>query len=88
MAIDVLSNYFDEFTKKHYDKIQRGLNLTDDQLKEVINQIIKLNPKPGGERRRGQQGRKLCDPGLFYHQQRRKARTLPQLQKCPRPAHQ
>lgn len=48
MAIDVLSMYFDEFTKKHYDKIQRGLNLTDDQLKDVINQIIRLNPKPGG----------------------------------------
>jgi len=27
MAIDVLTYYFDEFTKKHYDKIQRGLNL-------------------------------------------------------------
>jgi len=48
MAIDVLSLYFDEFTKKHYDKIQRGLNLTDDQLKDVINQIVRLNPKPGG----------------------------------------
>jgi RNA polymerase sigma-54 factor len=47
-AIDVLTNYFDEFTKKHYDKIQRGLNLTDEQFKEVISQIIKLNPKPGG----------------------------------------
>jgi RNA polymerase sigma-54 factor len=48
IAIDVLSDYFDEFTKKHYDKIQRGLNLTDEQFKDVINQIIKLNPKPGG----------------------------------------
>lgn len=48
MAIEVLSSYFDEFTKKHYDKIQRGLDLTDEQLKEVINQIIRLNPKPGG----------------------------------------
>jgi RNA polymerase sigma-54 factor len=48
MAIEVLTQYFDEFTKKHYDKIQRGLNLTDEQLKEVINQIIRLNPKPGG----------------------------------------
>lgn len=47
MAIDVLSQYFDEFTKKHYDKIQRGLNLSDEQLKDVINQIIKLTPKPG-----------------------------------------
>src|SRR6202012_2077796 len=49
MAIDVLTYYFDEITKKHYDKIQRGLNLNDEQLKDVINQIIKLNPKPGGD---------------------------------------
>ena len=48
LAVQILSKYFDEFTKKHYEKIQRSLNLTDDQIKEVINQIIKLNPKPGG----------------------------------------
>ncbi|WP_425607781.1 RNA polymerase factor sigma-54 [Pinibacter soli] len=47
-AIDVLTNYFDEFTKKHYDKIQKGLGIDDEGLKEVIQQIIKLNPKPGG----------------------------------------
>ncbi len=47
-AIEILDRYFDEFTKKHYDKIQRGLNIDDDQLKEIIQQIIKLNPKPGG----------------------------------------
>jgi RNA polymerase sigma-54 factor len=48
IAMQVLEKYFDEFTKKHYEKIQRGLSLTDQQLKDVINQIIKLNPKPGG----------------------------------------
>ncbi|HSB94176.1 MAG TPA: RNA polymerase factor sigma-54 [Flavitalea sp.] len=48
LAIEVLTHYFDEFTKKHYDKIQRGLNIGDDELKQVINQIIRLNPKPGG----------------------------------------
>lgn len=48
LAIQVLSKYFEEFTKKHYEKIQRNLNLSDDQLKDVIGQIIKLNPKPGG----------------------------------------
>ncbi len=48
LAIKVLSKYFDEFTKKHYEKIQRGLNLTDEEIKAVINQIIKLNPRPGG----------------------------------------
>ena len=48
MAIQVLDKYFEEFTKKHYEKIQRGLNLSDAQLRDVINAIIRLNPKPGG----------------------------------------
>ncbi len=48
IAIQALTKYFDEFTKKHYEKIQRGLNLDDDSLKEVMIQITKLNPKPGG----------------------------------------
>ncbi|MER3498241.1 MAG: RNA polymerase sigma-54 factor [Chitinophagaceae bacterium] len=48
MAIQAITKYFDEFTKKHYEKIQRGLGLDDNQLKEVMQQIIRLNPKPGG----------------------------------------
>lgn len=48
IAILAISKYFDEFTKKHYEKIQRGLNLSDEGLKEVMQHIIKLNPKPGG----------------------------------------
>jgi len=48
VAIKAISKYFDEFTKKHYEKIQRGLDLNDEQLKEVMQQIIRLNPKPGG----------------------------------------
>ena len=48
LAIEVMSKYYDEFIKKHYEKIQKGLGLNDDQLKDVIHQIIKLNPKPGG----------------------------------------
>jgi RNA polymerase sigma-54 factor len=47
-AIEILEHYFEEFTKKHYDKIQRGLNLSDEDLKAAINQIIRLTPKPGG----------------------------------------
>ncbi|MFN8288673.1 MAG: RNA polymerase factor sigma-54 [Chitinophagaceae bacterium] len=48
LAIKAITKYFDEFTKKHYEKIQRGLDIDDDQLKEVMQWIIKLNPKPGG----------------------------------------
>lgn len=48
IAIQAIRKYFDEFTKKHYEKIQRGLGIDEDQLKEVMQQIIRLNPKPGG----------------------------------------
>lgn len=48
IAIMALTKYFDEFTKKHYEKIQRGLNLSDEDLREVMLQITRLNPKPGG----------------------------------------
>lgn len=48
VAINAISKYFEEFTKKHYEKIQRGLGLTEDELKRVMNIIIKLNPKPAG----------------------------------------
>jgi RNA polymerase sigma-54 factor len=48
LAITILTKYFEEFTKKHYEKIQRQLDLSDAEIKEVVGQIIKLNPKPGG----------------------------------------
>jgi RNA polymerase sigma-54 factor len=48
LAIRAISKYFDEFTKKHYEKIQRGLDIDDDQLREMMQLIIRLNPKPGG----------------------------------------
>lgn len=39
LAIKVLEKYFDEFIKKHYGKIQKVLNITDEELREVIGQI-------------------------------------------------
>lgn len=46
-AMNILENYFEEFTKKHYDKITRGLDISDEQLKKVFTEITRLNPKPG-----------------------------------------
>ncbi len=48
LAIKVIKQYFEEFTKKHFEKIQKGLSLNDEEIKDIINLIIKLNPKPGG----------------------------------------
>ncbi|HRZ97125.1 MAG TPA: RNA polymerase factor sigma-54 [Paludibacter sp.] len=46
-AKNILKNYFDEFSKKHFDKITRSLDITDEYLKKIISEIIRLNPKPG-----------------------------------------
>ncbi|TZF84836.1 RNA polymerase factor sigma-54 [Pedobacter sp. BS3] len=46
-AIVIVEEYLDEFTRKHYDKLEKALNMNADELKEVINEILKLNPKPG-----------------------------------------
>jgi RNA polymerase sigma-54 factor len=46
-AYAVIDKYFNDFIKKHYDKIQRHLGLDDADFKNVINIILRLNPKPG-----------------------------------------
>ena len=46
-AIRIVDEYFDEFSKKHYEKIQKRLGITDEAMKEAISLITKLNPKPG-----------------------------------------
>jgi RNA polymerase sigma-54 factor len=47
LAIKIIEEYFDEFTKKHYDKIIRQMGISQDDLKDVIEEIVSLNPKPG-----------------------------------------
>jgi len=48
LAIDIIENQFDAFTKKHYDKLLQKYSVSNEQLKTAINEIEKLNPKPGG----------------------------------------
>ncbi len=43
----ILENYFEEFSKKHYNKIEKRLNISSEELKEAVDLILKLNPKPG-----------------------------------------
>ncbi|MBP6445692.1 MAG: RNA polymerase factor sigma-54 [Saprospiraceae bacterium] len=45
-ALKILKDFFDEFTKKHYIRMKKQLNLSDTELKEIIDEIVKLNPKP------------------------------------------
>lgn len=48
LAIDIIDDSFDQFSKKHYKKLIQKLNITEDQLREAIHEIEALNPKPGG----------------------------------------
>lgn len=48
LAHTVIDHYFEEFSKRHYDKIVSRLGITEDELKKAIDEILKLNPKPGG----------------------------------------
>ncbi len=46
LALRILSEHFNEFSKKHYARLQRQLNINERQLKRAIEAILKLNPKP------------------------------------------
>ena len=47
LARVVLDKFFESFSKKHYDKITRRLDITDEELKGAVEEIVRLNPKPG-----------------------------------------
>ncbi len=48
LATAILKKSFEHFTKKHYQKLIQKHNITEEELKEAIGEIEKLNPKPGG----------------------------------------
>ena len=47
LAAKIIRENFEEFTKKHYDKIIRKFEITEEELKAAMDEILKLNPKPG-----------------------------------------
>jgi len=48
LAIKTIQDYFDEFSKKHYKKIIKALHIDEETMKAIVDEIIRLNPKPGG----------------------------------------
>ena len=48
LALKIIKNHFDQFSKKHFEKIKTKLNIDEDLLKKSIKEIEKLNPRPGG----------------------------------------
>ncbi|HKK40091.1 MAG TPA: RNA polymerase factor sigma-54 [Cryomorphaceae bacterium] len=51
IAKEIIEKHFDAFTKKHYDRILKKLEISNEDLKIAVSEIIKLNPKPGNSSR-------------------------------------
>ncbi len=47
LAMDVIKHHMEEFSKKHYDKILKRLEIDNEELKDIVNEITHLNPRPG-----------------------------------------
>ncbi len=47
LSISIIEKAFEQFTKKHFDKLIQKFNITEEELKEAIHEIERLNPKPG-----------------------------------------
>jgi RNA polymerase sigma-54 factor len=48
LAISIIDDAFEHFTKKHYKKLMQKFNINEDQLRDAVEEIERLNPKPGG----------------------------------------
>tara|TARA_R110000868_G_scaffold342194_1_gene602983 strand:+ start:9975 stop:11432 length:1458 start_codon:yes stop_codon:yes gene_type:complete len=48
LSINIIDHAFDQFTKKHYEKLIQKFDVSELQLKDAISEIERLNPKPGG----------------------------------------
>lgn len=48
LAREILEKSFDHFTKKHYKKLMQRHDISEDELRQAIHEVEKLNPKPGG----------------------------------------
>ena len=64
-ALTILDDFFDEFTKKHYSRIAQKMELSDDELKDAIEQIIKLNPRPGNASRESGKNMSVITPDFL-----------------------
>ena len=67
-AKKILQDYFEEFTKKHYKKIVKKLEITEEDLKEAIDEIVKLNPKPGGSMKESSQNFQQVIPDFTVYE--------------------
>ncbi|MEY5042522.1 MAG: hypothetical protein RLZZ414_2086 [Bacteroidota bacterium] len=67
MAKYILEDCFDEFSKKHYDKILKKFSIDEDELKDALDQILKLNPKPGNSMKESSKSEQVIVPDFYLN---------------------
>ena len=65
LSITIVKDFFEEFTKKHYDKIAKKLNVSNRELKAALDEILKLNPKPADASSSGTKNIHYITPDFF-----------------------
>src|SRR5262249_6452010 len=67
LAEKILTRYMNEFTCKQYEKIMRYIEISEEQLKAAIGEILKLNPRPGGSAHEGQKSQQHVIPDFLIN---------------------
>ncbi len=65
LAIKIIHRFFEEFSKKHYDRILKRLEISETDLKAVMDVILTLNPKPGGSTSETERANLYVVPDFF-----------------------
>ena len=65
LSITIVKDFFEEFTKKHYDKIAKKLEVSNRELKAALDEILKLNPKPADASSTGSKNIHYITPDFF-----------------------
>jgi RNA polymerase sigma-54 factor len=65
MAQTIIQQFFEEFSKKHYDKILKKLNIVEEDLRKAMDVILTLNPKPGGSTSETERANVYVVPDFF-----------------------
>ena len=65
VAIKIIQDNFEEFSKKHYDKISKNLDINEEALKEAMAEILHLNPRPGNSAIDGQRNTQQIIPDFI-----------------------
>jgi RNA polymerase sigma-54 factor len=69
LPIMIIERFFNEFTKKHYDKIIKRANINETELKDALAEILNLNPKPGSTSEESISGSHYVIPDFIIHNQ-------------------